>query len=54
MPEEIEVIGNARCAHGEGLGDLAGGKVAFLKHFEDAAASRIAEGFKEKIQWMYN
>ena len=54
MPQQIEVIGNARRGHGEGLGDLARGQVALLEHFEDAAAGRIAECFEEKVQWMYN
>ena len=34
--------------------DLAGGQVAFLEHFEDAAAGRIAERLEEEVQWIYN
>ena len=51
--EQIEMIRNARGRHFEGVADLTDGEIAFLKHFEDAAASGIAQGFKEKIQCLY-
>jgi hypothetical protein len=54
VPEKIEVIRNAWRSHGEGLGDLAGGEVAFLQHLEDAPAGGVAKSFEEKIQKMYN
>ena len=52
--EQIEVIRNTRGTHGKGVANFADGEIALLEHFEDAAASGIAEGFKEKVQWLYN
>jgi hypothetical protein len=52
--QQVEVIGDARSGHGESVGNFADGKIAFLEHFKDAAAGRVAEGFKEKIQCLYN
>ena len=50
MPEEIEMVGNARRAHGKSLGDFARGEVALFQHLEDAAAGGIVERFEEKVQ----
>lgn len=54
MLQEVEVVRDTRRRHGEGGGDLAGGQVVFLEHLEDATAGRVAEGFEEKVQWIYN
>ena len=47
------MVGNAGRRHGEGVGDFADGKIAFLEHFKDASPGRIAEGFKEEVQRLY-
>lgn len=54
MPQEIEMIRNAGRGHGKSFGNLSGRQVAFLKHFQDAAAGRVPQGFKQKIQLIYN
>ncbi len=54
VPEQIEMIRDARSGHGKSGADLAGGEVALLEHFEDAAAGRIAESFEEEVQQVLN
>ena len=48
--QQIEVIRNTGCGHGEGFGDLACGEVALFEHFENATAGGIAKCLKEKVQ----
>jgi len=48
-PQEIEMIGDARGAHGKGVGDLARGEVAVAEHFEDVPAGVVLKGFELQV-----
>jgi len=47
--EEIEMIGDARLAHGESRGNLAGGHVPLFEHSENCAAGIVLNRFEKKV-----
>jgi len=52
LPEQVEVIGDARFPHVECVRDLARAQVAFLEHLEDAASGRVLKRLEEEVHRM--